>query len=55
MFDELVNEKIFEINKLDEELDFNSLTYYYINKSARKCFVRFKGLLIIYNDIKIVE
>ena len=36
IFDELVNERRFEINKLSEGIDFNNLTYYYKNKSAPK-------------------
>ena len=43
---------MFEINKLNEEIDFNNLTYYYTSKSAPKYFVYFKGPLIIYNDLK---
>ena len=43
---------MFEINKLIEVIDFNNLTYYYTGKSAPKYFDRFKGPLIIYNDIK---
>ena len=52
IFDELVNEKMFDINKLSEETDFNNLTYYYTSKNAPKYFFRFKGPLIVYNDIK---
>ena len=52
IFDELGNERMFEINKLSEEIDFNNLTYFYTGKIAPKCFVRFKVPLIIYNDIK---
>ena len=52
IFDELVNEKMFDINKLIEETDFNNLTYYYTSKNAPKYFFRFKGPLIVYNDIK---
>ena len=52
MFDELVNERRFDINKLSEEIYFNNLTYYYTGQGAPKYFVRFKGPLIIYNDIK---
>ena len=51
-FDELVHEKRFEINKLSEGIDFNDSTYYYTSKRASKYFVRFKGPLIICNDIK---
>ena len=43
---------MFEINKLSEGIDFNNLTYYYTSKSAPKFFVRFKGPLITYNDMK---
>ena len=43
---------MFEINKLNEGVDFNNLTYYYTSKSAPKYFVRFKGPLFVYNDIK---
>ena len=52
MFDELVNERRLEVNKLSEKIDFNNLTYHYKGKSAPKCFIRFKGPLILYNDIK---
>ena len=51
-FDELVNEKMFEINKLSEGIDFNNLIYHYTGKSPPKFFVCFKGPLIVYNDIK---
>ena len=50
IFDELVNEWKFEINKSSEKIDFNNLTYYYTDKSAPKYFV--KDPLIMYNDIK---
>ena len=43
---------MFGKNKLSEGIDFSNLTYYYTSKSAPKSFVRFKGPLIIYNDIK---
>ena len=49
IFDDLVNEREFEINKLCEGIDFNSLTYYYTSKSVPKYFIY---PLIIYNDIK---
>ena len=52
MFDELVNDRRFERKKLSEEIDFNNLNYYYTGKSAPNYFVRFKGSLIIHNDIK---
>ena len=52
IFDELVNETGFEINKLSEEIDFNNLTYHYTGKSAPKYFIHFKGPLIIHNNIK---
>ena len=47
IFDQLVNDKMFEINKLSEGIDFNYLTYYYTSKSAPKYFVRFKDSLTI--------
>ena len=34
IFDELVNEREFEINKSSEEIDYNNLNYYYTGKSA---------------------
>ena len=40
------------MNKLSEGIDFNNLTYHYTGKSAPKYVFRFKGPLIIYNDIK---
>ena len=43
---------MFEIKKLKEGIDFNNLTDYYTRKSALKYLVRFKGSLIINNDIK---
>ena len=53
MFDELVNKRMFEINKLGEGIDFNSLTDPYKGKRAPKYFVRLKKCpLIIYNYIK---
>ena len=52
IFDELVNERRFEINNLNEEIDFNNLTYHCKGKSASKYFIRFEDSLIIYNDIK---
>ena len=42
----------FEINKLIEVINFNNLTYHYTSKNASKHFVRFKGPLIVYNNIK---
>ena len=33
-FDELVNERRFEINKLSEGIDFDNFTYHYTGKSA---------------------
>ena len=52
IFDELVNERRFEINKLREEINFNNLIYYYTGKSAPKYFIVLKDPIIIYNDIK---
>ena len=52
IFDELVNERRFGINKLSEGIDLNNLTYHYRSKSSPKYFVRLKGPLIIYNDVK---
>ena len=43
---------MYEINKLSEGIHFNNLSYIYISKSAGKYFVRFKGTLVVYNDIK---
>ena len=43
---------MFVINKLSEGIYFDNLTYYYTGKSALKYFIRLKGPLIIYNDIK---
>ena len=43
---------MFEINKLNEAIDFNYLTYYYTRKKCQKYFVSFKGPLMIYFDIK---
>ena len=40
------------INRLSEEIDFNNLTCRYPGKIALKYFMRFKGPLFIYNDIK---
>ena len=51
VFYQLVNERRFVINKLSEGIDFNNLTYHYKVKSDPKYFIRFKGPLIIYNDI----
>ena len=50
IFDELVNERMFATNKLNEEIDLNNLTYTSI--SASKYSVCFKSALIRYNDIK---
>ena len=52
IFDDLLNETKFEINKSSEEIDFNNSNYYYTGKSARKYFVHFKGPFIMYNDIR---
>ena len=52
IFGELVNKKMFEINKLIEVINFNNLTYHYTSKNAPKHFVRFKGPLLVYNNIK---
>ena len=48
IFDELVNERRFEIDKVSEGIIFNNLIYYYTSESAPKYFVRFKGPLTIY-------
>ena len=40
------------MDELNEGIHFNNLTYYYISKGSPKCFVCFKGPLIIYNNIK---
>ena len=45
-FDEFVNERRFEINKLSKEIDFKNLTYHYTGKSVPNYFIRFKSLLI---------
>ena len=50
IFDELVNERMFATNKLNEEIDLNNLIY--TSKSASKYSVCFKSALIRYNDIK---
>ena len=50
-FDQFVNEWKFEISKSSELNDFNNFSYY-TGKSVPKYFVRFKGPLIMYNDIK---
>ena len=42
---------MFEINKSNEEIDFNSLTYHYTGKRAPAYFVPFKGPLITCSDI----
>ena len=47
IFDELVNERRFEMNKLSEGIYLNNLTYHNKGKSAPKYFIRFKGPLII--------
>ena len=52
IFDQLVNERRFEINKLSKEIDFNDFTCHYTGKSTPKNFIRFKGPLIICNNIK---
>ena len=52
VFDEFVNERWFEINKLSEGIDYNNLTYHYKSKNAPKHFIRFRCPLIMYNDIK---
>ena len=52
IFDELGNERRFEINKLSEGNDFNDLTDHYKVKRVAKQFICFKGSLTIYNDIK---
>ena len=43
---------MFEINKFNEGIDFFNLNYYHTRKNHSKHFVLFKGLLIIYNNIK---
>ena len=52
IFDEVVNERRFEINNLSGGIDLSNLTHYYTGKSAPKFVLYSKGLLIIYNDIK---
>ena len=43
---------MFEINKLNEGIDFNNLNHYHTSKNDSKHFVLFKVPLIIYNNIK---
>ena len=52
IFDELVNERRFEIDTFTRQINFNNLAYDYKGKSAPKYLIRFKDLLIIYNNIK---
>ena len=52
IFDQLFNERRFELNKLSEGIDFNNLTYQYKGKSAPKYVICFEGPLTIYNDVK---
>ena len=48
IFDELVHERRFEINKSSEVIYFNNLTYYYTGKSAPKYFVCFIVLKVYF-------
>ena len=41
-----------EIQDLSRRIDFNNLTYYYIDKSAPKHFIGFKGPLGFYKNIQ---
>ena len=51
IFDEPVNERRFEINKLSKRIDFCNLTNHFHNgESAPKYFIHFKGPLIIYSE-----
>ena len=44
-----------EIQYMAEQIDFNSLTYYFTTPGhASLNFMRFKAAMCIYNDIKMV-
>ena len=51
-FEELANEKINEIQDLSKQIDFNNLFYYIKGESGPKNFIRFKGPLAFYRNIK---
>ena len=45
-------EKMNEIQRLNNQIDFNNLIYYFQSTSALKYLIRFKGSLISCNNIK---
>ena len=52
LFDGLTSEKMAEIQKLNNQIDFNNLIYYFRGKKARKNVTGFKGWLGLFNSIK---
>ena len=54
IFDELVYETKFEIDRLTEELDFDHSIYYYKCKTAPHYVIHFKGPSKMHNVIKMV-
>ena len=53
IFEELSNKRIDEIQNMSKQIDFNNLIYYFTTPDlALINFIRFKGPMHIYNDIK---
>ena len=53
IFEELSNKRISEIQNMKDQIDFDNLIYYFITPSLAPInFIRFKGPMHIYNDIK---
>ena len=51
-FEELVIERIDEIQNLSKLIDFNNLVYYFKGECGTKNFIDFKGPLDFYENIK---
>ena len=52
IFKELANERIYEIQDLSKQIDFNTLVYYFKAENVPKNVINFKGPLAFYRNIK---
>ena len=52
IFKELANERIYEIQDLSKQIDFDSLVYYFKAENVSKNVINFKGPLSFYRNIK---
>ena len=52
-FNKLLDERMYEMQKMSGDIEFNKLTYYFKNQNlAPLNFIGFRGLLNIYEKIK---